>query len=44
MGKSSRKPRPKFDPKKFEPGMESTKKKERDWTFDDIVRSKSRRH
>ena len=43
MGRSSKKPRQKFDPKKFAPVQEAEKKKEKDWTFEDIVRSKSRR-
>jgi len=43
MSRSGKKPRQKkLDPKAFEPGQEANKKKERDWTFDDIVRSKSR--
>ncbi len=44
MSRSSRKPRPKLDPKKFTPGAEGEKKKEkeRDWTFEDIIRSKTR--
>jgi|GEM_PF-3293309 len=43
MGHSSKKPRQKkLDPKVFEAGQEVNKKKERDWTFDDIVRSKTR--
>jgi len=43
MGRSSKKPRMKFDPKKFDDSVTASKKKEKDWTFDDIVRSKSRR-
>ncbi len=44
MGRSSRKPRQKkLDPNKVSLGPGSEKKKEQDWTFDDIVRSKSRR-
>ena len=42
MSSRSRKPRQKLDPKKFTPGAESQPKKEKDWSFDDIVRSKSR--
>lgn len=44
MGKASKKPRQKFDPKKFVGVREAQKKEERDWSFEDIVRSKSRRH
>jgi len=44
MSRSQKKPRPKFDARKFEPAAESQKKKEKDWTFEDIVRSKSQRH
>jgi hypothetical protein len=43
MGRSSKKPRQKFNPKKFEGVKESEKKKEKDWTFEDIARSKARR-
>ena len=43
MGRSQPKPRLKLDPRKFEITQESQKKKEKDWTFEDIVRSKSRR-
>ena len=39
----SNKPRQKLDPKKFTPPSESQPKKDRDWTYDDILRSKSRR-
>ena len=43
MGKSSKKPRKnKLDPKLAELGQETTKKKEKDWTFEDILRSKIR--
>ena len=42
MGKSSKKPRQKLDSKKFEVVHEAQKKKEKDWTFEDIVRSKTR--
>ncbi len=42
MGKSGKKPRMKVDTRKFEAAGE-TKKKERDWSFDDIARSKTRR-
>jgi len=43
MGKSGKKPRQKFDPKKFETDSQGPKKKEKDWSFDDIARSKTRR-
>lgn len=39
----SRKPRQKLDPKKFTPQVETQQKKDKDWTYDDILRSKSRR-
>lgn len=41
MGKSGKKPRQKLDPKKviLEPG--AVPKKEKDWTFEDILRSKT---
>jgi len=41
MGKKPRKN--KMDPKQFEAAGEAKKKKERDWTFEDIARSKTRR-
>lgn len=44
MSKSGKKPRPKFDAKKFEETGEAPHKKEKDWGFDEIARSKSRRH
>jgi len=44
MGKSSKKPRAKFDPNKFQPAAEKAQKKEKDWTFEDMVRAKTRRH
>ncbi len=43
MSKSSKKPRVKFNPRSFEAPAAQTQKKETDWSFDDIVRSKSRR-
>ena len=44
MGKSGKKPRQKLNAKCFEGGGSSApKKKERDWDFDDIARSKTRR-
>ena len=43
MGRSRKKPRPKFDSRQFEGMRESQKKQEKDWSFEDIVRSKSRR-
>jgi len=39
----AKKPRQKLDPKKFTPQVESEQKKEKDWTYEDILRSKSRR-
>lgn len=42
MGKSGKKPRKKLDPKQFEAGK-STPKEEKDWSFEDILRSKTRR-
>lgn len=42
MGKSGKKPRQKkMDPRLV--GSEAPKKKEKDWSFDDIARSKYRR-
>jgi len=39
----AKKPRQnKMDPRKIPIGGEKTPKKEKDWTFEDIVRSKSR--
>ncbi len=44
MGRSSKKPRKnKLDPGQFGSVRESQKKKEKDWSFDDILRSKTRR-
>jgi len=43
MGKSGKKPRKKLDAKTADFGEESRPKKERDWSFDDIARSKLRR-
>lgn len=45
MGKSGKKPRQKLNAKSFEGGEGggAPKKKERDWDFDDIARSKTRR-
>lgn len=45
MGKSSQKqPRKKFDPKKFSAPEGPPVKKEKDWSFEDIARSKTHRH
>lgn len=41
MSKSGKKPRHKLDSKNFEEGKKSPKK-EKDWGFDDIARSKKR--
>jgi hypothetical protein len=43
MGKSGKKPRQKMDARVHDAGSTQKKKKEQDWTFDDIVRSKSGR-
>ena len=43
MGKSGKKPRQKMDAKQFEGAGEKKPKKERDWSFDDIARSKPHR-
>ncbi|MBF0385491.1 MAG: hypothetical protein HQL27_06425 [Candidatus Omnitrophica bacterium] len=43
MSKSNKKPRVKFNPRSFEPAAQAEQKKDKDWSFDDIVRSKSRR-
>ncbi|MCK5215557.1 MAG: hypothetical protein KAR05_09415 [Candidatus Omnitrophica bacterium] len=44
MARSSKKPRKnKLDPKTQNPGKESSRKKESDWSFEDIARSKLRR-
>jgi len=42
MGKGHKKPRVKLDTKKVELGSVKAPKKEKDWSFDDIVRSKGR--
>ena len=44
MSKSNKKPRPKLNPRSFEPTVESQKKEEKDWGFDEIARSKRRGH
>ena len=44
MGKSGKKPRQKVDAKKYEEGKKTPKKKEDDWSFEDIARSKTRRN
>ena len=41
MGKSN-KTRMKLDPKKFSTVVEAKRKKEKDWTFEDVLRSKLR--
>ena len=43
MGKSSKKPRQKMDAKKFEEGQGPKPKKDKDWSFEDIARSKLHR-
>lgn len=42
MSKSNKKPRPKFAARQFEPVKEAVVKKEKDWGFEDILRSKRR--
>ena len=42
MGKSGKKPRQKMSAKQFETGP-APEKKEKDWSFDEIARSKTRR-
>jgi len=43
MGKSGKKPRKKLDIRSVEGVEKSEPKKDRDWSFDDIARSKPRR-
>jgi len=44
MARSSKKPRKnKLDPKQVPEGKGTTPRKEKDWSFEDILRSKSRR-
>ncbi len=43
MGKSGKKPRQKMDTKNFEGEKKAKPKKDRDWSFDDIARSKLHR-
>jgi len=43
MGKSGKKPRKKMDARNVEGAGKSKPKKEHDWTFDDIARSKPHR-
>jgi len=43
MGKSGKKPRGKMDARKFDGSVQKSEKKEQDWGFDDIARSKTRR-
>ena len=43
MGKTNKKPRKKLDARNVEGAGESRPKKERDWSFDDIARSKLHR-
>lgn len=40
MGKSGKKPRQKMDVRKFDGEKKPKSKKERDWSFEDIARSK----
>lgn len=43
MSKSGKKPRQKYDSKKFEAAGDKEAKKEKDWGFDEIARSKTKR-
>jgi hypothetical protein len=43
MGKSGKKPRQKFSPRQFAAAGPAPQKKEKDWSFDEIARSKGRR-
>ena len=43
MGKSGKKPRKKMDAKQVDGTEKSKPKKEKDWSFDDIARSKPHR-
>lgn len=44
MGKDKAKPRKKLDPKSLDVNAGPRPKKEKDWSFDDIARSKTKRH
>ncbi len=43
MGKAGKKPRQKMDSRKFEDTGNQKPKKEKDWSFEDIARSKLHR-
>ena len=43
MGKSAKKPRKKMNVQAVESAGPAPKKKEKDWSFDEIARSKTRR-
>jgi len=43
MGKRGKKPRRNLDSRQFESTEMKIKKEDRDWTFEDIARSKTRR-
>lgn len=43
MARGNRKTRQKLDPKKYEVIHDAGVKKEKDWTFEDVLRSKTRR-
>jgi len=43
MGKSGRKPRQRMSARQHEGSTSTPKKKEQDWSFEDIARSKTRR-
>ena len=44
MGKRSKKPRSKMNPRQADGQSKPQKKEDRDWTFEDIARSKTRRY
>jgi hypothetical protein len=43
MGKSGKKPRQKLSARQFQTGGPAPVKKEKDWSFDEIARSKTHR-
>ena len=43
MGKAGKKPRKKMDIRKFEGAQAAKAKRESDWSFEEIARSKTRR-
>ena len=42
MSKSGKKPRAKFQAREFESSVQKAKKEEKDWSFDEIARMKTR--